>query len=330
MRQQYHHVSDLTPTILDIIGKEKPEFVKGVHQQPFTGISMKYTLADARAVDEKLIQYYEVMGNRGIYKEGWKAVVNHTFTEDYKDDVWELYHVAEDYSEKYNVADQYPEKLHELQEDFMHEAGKYGVFPMLRSAFHARPENLSRMYGDHLQLPKKTVEFHNIIEPFDLTRDRNIDTANASHVVIAEIVRSSKEEEGVIYSNGQRFGGVTFYVKDNHLKYAYNDNVSHTIAESEHELPTGTLTVGFSFIRKKDHAIVTLYVNGQEEGTVKIEHFAYMIGFSSTVGANRYTPVVPEYEVPFAWQGKLNALKLQQLPTIIDGKKEIEKFFSVE
>ena len=330
VRQQYHHVSDLTPTILDIIGKEKPEFVKGVHQQPFTGISMKYTFADAGAADEKLIQYYEVMGNRGIYKEGWKAVVNHTFTEDYKNDVWELYHVAEDYSEKYNVADQYPEKLRELQEDFMHEAGKYGVFPMLRGAFHARPENLSRMYGDHLQLPEKTVEFHNIIEPFDLTRDRNIDTANASHVVIAEIVRSSKEEEGVIYSNGQRFGGVTFYVKDNHLKYAYNDNVSHTIAESEHKLPTGTLTVGFSFIRKKDHAIVTLYVNGQEEGTVKIEHFAYMIGFSATVGANRYTPVVPEYEVPFAWQGKLNALKLQQLPTIIDGKKEIEKFFSVE
>lgn len=71
-------------------------------------------------------------------------------------------------------------------------------------------------------------------------------------------------------------------------------------------------------------------MNGQEEGTVKIEHFAYMIGFSATVGANRYTPVVQEYEVPFAWQGKLNALKLQQLPTIIDGKKEIEKFFSVE
>lgn len=212
----------------------------------------------------------------------------------------------------------------------MHEAGKYGVFPMLRGAFHARPENLSRMYGDHMQLPEKTVVFSNIIEPFDLTQERNINTTAASHLVVAEIERDNASQEGVIYSNGQRFGGVSFYVKDNHLKYAYNDNVSHTVAVSEEELPVGKLTVGYSFIRQKDHALVTLYVNGEEAGSVKITHFTYMIGFASTVGANRYTPVVPEYEVPFAWQGKLHTLKLQQLPTIIDGKKEIEKFLSVE
>ena len=330
VRSQYHHVSDLTPTILDILGKEKPQQIKGVFQQPFTGISMKYTFESADVPDQKHIQYYEVMGNRGIYKDGWKAVVNHTFTEDYRDDVWELYHVETDYSEKYNVANQYPEKLRELQEDFMHEAGRYGVFPMLRGAFHARPENLSRMYGDHMRLPEKTVEFHHIIRPFDLTRERSIDTVNASHVVSATIERESTRQEGVIYSNGQRFGGVTFYVRDNHLVYAYNDNVTHTIVRSEHELLTGKLTVGYSFLREKEHAVVTLYVNGQEEGTVVIGHIAYMIGFASTVGANRYTPVVPEYEVPFAWQGKLHSLKMQQLPTTIDGRKEIGKIFSVE
>lgn len=330
VRSQYHHVSDLTPTILDIIGEEKPEQIKGVHQQPFTGISMKYTFEKADAPDQKHVQYYEVMGNRGIYKDGWKAVVNHTFTEDYSDDVWELYHVAEDYSEKHNVADWYPEKLRQLQEDFMHEAGRYGVFPMLRGAFHAKPENLSRMYGDHMRLPEKTVEFHHIIRPFDLTRERSIDTVNASHVVIADIERETTKQEGVIYSNGQRFGGVSFYVKDNRLTYAYNDNAGYTIVRSTQELPAGALSVGYSFIRGSRQADVTLYVNGQEQGSGVISRFSYMIGFASTVGANRYTPVVPEYEVPFAWQGRLHSLVLKQLPTTIDGREELGKLFSTE
>ena len=110
VRSQYHHVSDLTPTILDILCVEKPEYIKGVHQQPFTGTSLKYTFEQPDAPSEKHIQYYEVHGNRGIYKDDWKAVVNHCFVEDYAKDEWELYHVEEDYSEKYNVADKYPEK----------------------------------------------------------------------------------------------------------------------------------------------------------------------------------------------------------------------------
>lgn len=331
VRHQYHHVSDITPTILDIIGEEKPEIIKGVHQQPFTGISMKYTFDNADAPDEKTIQYYEVMGNRGIYKDGWKAVVNHTFTEKYEDDMWELYHVEDDYSEKYNVADKYPKKLRELQEDFMHEAGKYGVFPMLRGAFHARPENISRMYGDGMKLQGKTIEFQNIIEPFDLVRERNIDSVNVNYLILAEVERESAEQSGVIYSNGQRFGGISLYVKDNRLKFAYNDNVEVKILTSDSQLPLGKISVGVSFTRKKDHAIETLYVNKKNVGELKITRFSYMTGFAATVGANRYTAVAPqEYQVPFNWQGKFNSLKIQQFSTFIDEQSELEKLLSVE
>ena len=331
VRHQYHHVSDITPTILDIIGEEKPKNIKGVHQQPFTGISMKYTFDNADAPDEKTIQYYEVMGNRGIYKDGWKAVVNHTFTEKYEDDVWELYHVEEDYSEKYNVAEKYPKKLRELQEDFMHEAGKYGVFPMLRGAFHARPENISRMYGDGMKLQGKTIEFQNIIEPFDLVRERNIDSVNVNYLILAEVERESEGQGGVIYSNGQRFGGIALYVKDNRLKFAYNDNVDVKILASDLTIPIGKISVGVSFTRKKDHAIATLYVNKKNVGQLKITRFSYMTGFASTVGANRYTAVAPqEYQVPFNWEGKFNSLKIQQFSTFIDEQSELEKLLSVE
>lgn len=331
VRHQYHHVSDITPTILDIIGEKKPESIKGVHQQPFTGISMKYTFDNAEASDEKTIQYYEVMGNRGIYKDGWKAVVNHTFTEKYEDDAWELYHVEDDYSEKYNIADKYPNKLRELQEDFMHEAGKYGVFPMLRGAFHACPENMSRMYGDGMKLQGKTLEFQNIIEPFDLVGERNIDSVNVNYLILAEIERESEEQSGVIYSNGQRFGGIALYVKDNRLKFAYNDNVDVKILTSDLTIPIGKISVGISFIRKKDHAIATLYVNKKNVGELKITRFSYMTGFAATVGANHYTAVAPqEYQVPFNWQGKFNSLKIQQFSTFIDEQGELERLLSVE
>lgn len=331
IRSQYHHVTDITPTILDIIGVEKPEFIKGVRQNPCTGISMKYTFADADAPERKYIQYYEVMGNRGIYKDGWKAVVNHTFTEDYKDDEWELYHVAEDYSEKYNVADKYPEKVRELQEDFMHEAGKYGVFPMLRGAFHAKPENIARMYGDNMRLPEKRLVFQNVIKPFDLTMAGNINTIEAGHEIWADIFRESGSEEGVIYSNGQRFGGMTFYIKNNCLKYVYNNNLTeYYIAESKIEVPVGETRLGFSFIRKPDHADVTLYIDGKEVGRTVVEHFAYMFGFASTVLANHYTPVTLDYEVPFAFQGKLKRLELRQLPGTVNTKEELEKILSIE
>ena len=331
IREQYHHVSDITPTIMEILGLEKPEVIKGVYQQPFTGISMKYTFDNADAPDERTVQYYEVMGNRGIYKNGWKAVVNHTFTEDYKDDVWELYHVAEDYSEKYNVAEQYPEKLRELQEDFMHEAGKYGVFPMLRGAFHAKPENLGRMYGDKMQLPEKTSVFKNVIKPFNLNGQRNINVSTASHSIFAEIERKSAKEDGVIFSAGQRFGGITLYIKDNHLKYVYNCNmVAYNTIVSEIEVPTGKVTVGFEFVRKKKEAEVTLFINNKAVGSTTIYQFLYMMGFATTAKANRYTPVTEDYEVPFEFKGKLHRLVLHQAPGGFEPEEELKKILSIE
>lgn len=331
VRSQYHHVTDITPTVLDVIGVDKPDYIKGVPQQPFTGISMKYTFEDADAPSEKYIQYYEVHGNRGIYKDGWKAVVNHTFVEDYSKDKWELYHVEEDYSEKYDVAEKYPEKLRELQEDFMHEAGKYGVFPMLRFAMHGKPENLSRQYADRIPMEEKISTFKHVIRPFDVTRSRNIQSQAVSHIVTADIYRDSKETEGVLYSNGQRFGGITFYIKDNRLKYSYNANqTAYYNAVSDIEVPLGNVKVAYTFVREEKQAKVTLYINEQAVGEVIVERFAYMIGFTSTIKANHYSPVTPDYEVPFEFDGKINQITLHQVAASVHPKEELEKLLSIE
>lgn len=331
VRSQYHHVSDITPTILDIIGVDKPEFIKGVHQEPFHGISFQYTFNHADAPTEKYIQYYEVHGNRGIYKDGWKAVVNHCFTEEYENDEWELYHVETDYSEKYNVAEQYPEKLQELKEDFMHEAGKYGVFPMLRFPMHGKPENLGRQYGERMEFPEKVLEFRHIIKPVNLVAARNVIAQSVSHVLTAEIHRDSELEDGVVYSNGQRFGGISFYIKDNKLKYYYNANTADGyLAESQIEIPVGDVSVGYSFIRGIKSAHVTLYINHVPVGEAEIERLAYMVGFSSSIGDNKYSPVSPEYEVPFAFQGRIEYLKIHQFATSADPREELAKLLSVE
>lgn len=331
VRGQYHHVTDITPTILDIIGVEKPDFIKGIPQKPFTGISMKYSFNDADAPSEKYIQYYEVHGNRGIYKDGWKAVVNHCFSEDYEKDEWELYHVAEDYSEKYNVADRYPEKLRELQEDFMYEAGKYGVFPMLRFPMHGKPENLSRQYAESRSVPEKIVEFKHVRKPVDLVHDRNISSQSASHTVTVKLHRDNEEQDGVLYSNGQRFGGITFYIKDNRLKYVYNANMAaYYSAVSDIPVPTGDVEVAYSFIRDQKQAKVTLYINGKEVGETAVEQLTYMIGFTSTLGANHYSPVAPDYEAPFAFKGRLDEIRLHQFASTVNAEEELKKLMSAE
>ena len=331
VRGQYHHVSDLTPTVLDVIGVDKPEYVKGVKQNPFTGTSMKYTFASPDEKSHKRVQYYEVHGNRGIYKDGWKAVVNHTFVEDYDKDKWELYHVDEDYSENHDVADKYPEKLEELKRAFEYEAGKNGVYPMLKFAMHGKPENLGRQFGSLARIEEKTITFGRILRPVDLTWDRNVTAQAVSHTLSAEIVRSSENDEGVIYSNGQRFGGISFYIKDEHLKYVYNANQEQYFeAVSDRTLPTGKLTVGYSFIRTGNSAEVNIYINGVVAGGVKVTQLAYMVGFTSTIGGNRYSPVTPDYDLPFSFSGEILSLNLHQYGMDLIPEEELKKLLNVE
>ncbi|MGN0587376.1 MAG: arylsulfatase, partial [Oscillospiraceae bacterium] len=337
VRSQYHHVSDITPTILDILGVDKPEYIKGFHQQPFTGTSMKYTFDNPDEPTHKYIQYYEVHGNRGIYKDGWKAVVNHAFVEDYAKDEWELYHVDEDYSEKHNVADLYPEKLQELKEDFMHEAGKYGVFPMLRFSMHGKPENLSRQFVEKFPINPVSYVFEHVIKPVHLNNERSINGnfagAKGNHIVTAFLYRDSAEQDGVIYSNGQRFGGWSFYIKDNHLKFVYNSNkLEYFEAVSANELPIGDIKVAYSYNYNETEKVVNigLYVNDEKVGETTITRLFYMQGFSAALLANYYSPVTPDYEVPFAFKGRADKIVLEQFATEVDPLEELEKLSSVE
>lgn len=332
VRGQYHHVSDITPTILDIIGIKKPASIKGVTQKDFSGISMKYSFESAEAEDQKHVQFYETFGNRGIYKDGWKAVVNHTFSNSYAEDVWELYHVAEDYSEKYNVADKYPEKLRELQDEFLIEASRHNVFPMLEKAFHGSVAGCFFAMYPKSNSPEKSVTYKGIYRPFDLPENARVNIDNASHSGTAKIYRADSSVEGVLFASGDRFSGFTFYIKDNKLKYVYNyAREEYYTAESDIDVPVGDVEVKYTFELHEDaQADVTIYINDQKVGSTHVNHLYYMKGFSSTFRADKYTAVSPEYEVPFEFGGDIKEFTIHVDAYTIDFQETLEKVLNQE
>ena len=135
VRGQYAHVVDITPTVLEALGLEPPNLLGGIAQRPLEGVSFAHTFNDATAPTRKKVQYYEMIGSRALWADGWKAVVEqpqNTMMTDamLASQAWELYHVAEDFSECENLAERHPEKLKELIEQWWVEAGKYNVLPL--------------------------------------------------------------------------------------------------------------------------------------------------------------------------------------------------------
>ena len=159
IRDQYHHISDIAPTIMEAAGIEVPETYHGVEQQPMDGVSMMYAFNAADAANRKQRQYYEMFGNRAIWVDGWKAVTLHAnrmpwdlaVTLPFDEDEWELYNVAEDFSEAHNLADKNPEKLAELVAIFEEEAWKYNVYPLYDDMIKRVGAQQDRLFGDQTE-----------------------------------------------------------------------------------------------------------------------------------------------------------------------------------
>lgn len=333
VRNQYHHVSDITPTMLDVIGVEKPEFIKGVKQKDFSGISFKYTFEDGAAPDRKHVQYFEIMGNRAIYKDGWKAVTNHathTVNGVVEDDVWELYHVAEDFSETKNVAAQFPEKVKELDREFYIQAARADVFPITSGYEMGQGKaNVVKAWHDEQRFGK----FTNIIEPFSLIRSFYTDLTIKSHEVKAVINRDEKSLQGVLFSVGNIHGGFSFYVINNKLKYSFNYGSKECYQfESSEELPLGEIEVSYRFkVHKNSTVTLYLYVNGELSAKGEIDKLLPFVDFIATVGGNLYSSVVPDdYQVPFDFNGQFNEIEINVDGHFNDENEDLAGFFAAE
>jgi arylsulfatase A-like enzyme len=219
VRGQYHHCTDIVPTILDCCGVEMPDVVGGVKQTPLPGVSMRYSFDDGGAPTRKEKQYYEMLGTRGIWHQGWKAVAEHGPVPlnrgRFGEDRWQLFHTDEDRSEAHDLAGEHPEKLEQLEALWLEEAKRYDVLPLndlgiieFRSLEYriAVPES-----GRYTYYPGTA----------EVPQASTANTLNVSYRILAE-VEFTPDSEGVIVAQGSRFGGFSLFVKEGRLRYAYN------------------------------------------------------------------------------------------------------------
>ena len=290
IRTQYHHVVDINKTILEMCDIDQPDRINGVDQELKHGISMTYTFDHQEEKTRRHIQYYEMIGNRGIWSDGWKAVADHAVNPgfDFSKDDWELFNTDRDYSESQNLAKQYPEKLRELIDLWWHEAGKYGVLPLAESHLKkAENFNSKKMYRYAPTRPRT----HYIYYP-EFTIGPGPKLAQDSYTATA-YVAYKKGDEGVLFASGDNLGGYALYIQAGKLKYHYNWlGFKHFHIDSDLELPEGDLELAFDFCLTRPGAGVgRLLVNGKPTGAVRIQSQPLFHGGSFSVGKFPYVSV---------------------------------------
>lgn len=323
VRNQYHHVIDIAPTIFEAAGIPHPVTVNGVTQQPIEGTSMVYTFNAPDAEDRRRTQYFEMCGNRSIYHEGWTAVTRHGTPWEmvperlpsFDEDVWELYDIRSDWSQAHNLADKHPEKLRELQQLFLIEASRYNVFPLDdRVTERENPEVAGRidLLGD-----RTSVTYRAGMGRF--TEETTLNVKNRSHSVTARVDVPEGGAEGVLIAQGGRFGGWSVYVADGYLSYAHNCYGRDLyIVRSDERLVPGTQEINLEFqydgggIGKG--AEVRLAADGKVIGKGRVEQStAYYFSFDETlnIGVDRGTPVTDEYlPVDNAFTGTIHTVRI--------------------
>jgi arylsulfatase A-like enzyme len=333
VRTQYAHIIDMVPTVLDLLGLQPPDQIRGVKQSPLHGVSFAHTLDDPDAASNRQTQYFEMLGHRAIYHDGWRAVcawpgpsfaeAGKGFGEPISSETlsaldangWELYHVAEDFAETRNVADENRDRLIAMIGTWYVEAGKYNVMPVDGSGLARMlvEKPLIALRRDSYTYMPGTQSVPNFAAPRVLNRP---------HSITADVEIPEEGAEGVLLSQGSAAGGYSFFIQNGKLRYVHN-YVGRKIlgVESEDVVPAGKHELRFEFeptgkpdMQKGKGAPgrLQLYVDGTLVGDADADvttPFMFNPG-ALTCGANPGSPVTPDYVGPFTFTGTLNSVTL--------------------
>ncbi len=339
LRSQFTHVTDIAPTILEVAGITAPRQVNGIAQMPMHGTSFAATFDDAKAPERHTQQYFEMFGNRAMYKDGWMAScrvarlpwrLDPEATAPLAPGVWdpdkdtcELYHLDEDFSQADDVAAKYPQRLADLKTLFWSEAEKYQVLPMLGGlavAWRIRPPESERT----------TFTYRQGVE--NIAPGTIPDIYNRSYSISAdlEIQRNTCAvwwcvgSDGVIVADGSFLGGFSLYVQGGRLHYTYSFlGVKLDTIAAPDPLPTGKVNVRYEFTADKPLEMATggagrLFVNGVQVAEGKYEHtvpFRFSLYAAMDIGRDNGLPVSPGYyyylKSPFPFQGTIDKVTFE-------------------
>jgi arylsulfatase len=329
VRTQYAHAIDMVPTVLELVGIEAPASIKGVTQSPIEGLSFAHALDDAKAPTRHITQYFEMMGHRSIYHDGWRAVCpwpGTSFKEagaffgapidkdkltELDANNWELYHVEKDWAENRNLAAENKAKLIELIATWYVEAGKYHVLPV-DSRGTARFADLR----PQIAVARKSYTYYPGTQMVPVNACPTV--LNRPHSITADVEIPKGGAEGVLFSAGDVQGGFSFYVQNGKLQYVYN-YVGSTFYHVESKVPVSAgrhkLRFEFEATGKPDVAKGKgapgrgqLYIDGTLVGQVDIPltmPLSLGLGGGFMCGADGGSPVWDKYKPPFAFTGTL-------------------------
>src|SRR5436309_2772127 len=313
IRDQYHHAIDLVPTVLDALGVEPPDAIKGHVQSPFDGVSMRSSFEDAKAPSTRTTQFYSMLGSRAIWHDGWKAVTNHPTIagwSHFNEDEWELYHTEVDRSELHNLAKENPDKVRELQNLWYAEAGANQAFPLddrsaLEIMITPRPV-LSPPRDRYIYFP----------DTAEVPESQAVNIRNRSYVLGASVNLLDAGVRRAVCAHGSRFGGHTLYVKDNRLHYVYNFvGMAEQKIDATADIPVGeNLILSASFDKSGEDppgvatGLLSLWHGDKKvgEGPIKTQPGKFMIaGEGLCVGRDSAAGVTSDYpgEMPWPFTG---------------------------
>ena len=347
VRTQYAHLIDMVPTVLDLLGIEPPATIRGVTQSPLQGVSLAPTLDNADTPSNHRTQYFEMLGHRSIYHDGWRAVCpwpGPSFTEAgvgfgqpisadtlsrLDAEGWELYHVAEDFAETRNVASENRERLIALIGMWYAEAGKYGVLPVDGSG-------VARVLVEKplVALPRDRYVYLPNTQSIPFSAGPRV--LNRPHSITASVELPDEGAEGVLLSQGSAAGGYSLFIKDQRLHYVHNyvGRSLHGVSSPE-PLPSGAHELRFEFEPTGEPDLaqgrgapgrLQLYVDGRlvaDADTPVTTPFILNPG-ALTCGANPGSPVTPDYRSPFRFTGTLHSVVVDiSGELIVDSESEM-------
>lgn len=309
-RDQFTYVSDIAPTVYELLGVQAPEVFRGIEQKPVTGHSFASVLADPDAPPTNAVQYFEMGGSRAIVEGTWKAVCRHERGADFDTEPWELYDLANDASECDDLAGAQPERLRALIDLWWSEAERHGVFPLDERGlelFGARfrdrsPHPANKRYVYRPPMSPMSSQAGAAIggRSFDLTATVTLDDAGA---------------EGVLFATGTENSGISVFVQNRKLVLDYNAFDDHVIVESSEEVPVGRRTELVVHVRRLGRdGTASVEIDGVACGQADLPLFMRAISsVGPSVGYDHGSAVSTRYAAPFPFSGTIESVVIQLL-----------------